>query len=258
MREVGQRGHHAAGWWNLSNESVLACTFLTGFKPIRGGSDDARDRPEPNLGGHTAENDQPCGGAGNERRKVFPLSGSRDCFDRCDPEERKERRGVMKVNHPFRRAPGKKMLQKNWRGDNDPAWPQQRQAEKWKKERPKEISVSERLKKRSSDQLWPDKGVDQDVPRRRAQLIVQGNVIYVTGIQRRRDNVCAQQEPDEGQDHRPDIPTAQFGQPAIAFGYALCCTINDQQRRHVFLACQNSDEPEPMAANGLRQPRLKH
>ena len=55
------------------------------------------------------------------------------------------------------------MLQKNRRGDNDPAWPKQRQAEKRKEERPNEVSVSERLKKRSSNQLWPDDGVAQDI-----------------------------------------------------------------------------------------------
>ena len=64
------------------------------------------------------------------------------------------------------------MLQKNRRGDNDPPWPKQRQAQKRKEESPNEISMSESLKKRFSDQVWPDDGVEQDIPGRRAQLIV--------------------------------------------------------------------------------------
>src|SRR5439155_16645862 len=115
----------------------------------------------------------------------------------------------------------KEMLKKNRCGDNDPAWPKQRQAEKRKEERPNEVSVSQRLKKRPADQVWPDDDVEQDIPGRRAQLIVQGNVIDITGIQRRRNNVGAQQEPDESQAHRPEIPTAQFGQATTAFGDAL-------------------------------------
>src|SRR6266853_5489629 len=109
--------------------------------------------------------------------------------------------------------------------------------------------MRERLQKRSSNQLWSDDGVDQDIFWRRAQLIVQGNVIYVTGIQRWRDYVGGQEEPDQSQAHRPEKPTTQFGQATIAFGDALCCTVNDQQRRHVFFAGQNSAEPEPMATN---------
>src|SRR5437763_13732011 len=110
MGEVGQPGHHAAGWRNLAYETLLALAIVTGSKPIRSVSDDARDRPDPNLRAGTADTDQPCGSARNERRNMFPLIESCDCFDRCDPEERKERRGVMKVNHPFRRAPGKETL----------------------------------------------------------------------------------------------------------------------------------------------------
>src|SRR6476620_2213957 len=111
--------------------------------------------------------------------------------------------------------------------------------------------MRERLQKRSSDQLWSEDGVEQDISWRRAQLIVQGNVIYVTGIQRRRNYVGGQQEPDQGQAHRPEKPTTQFGQATIAFGDALCCTINDKQWCHVCFARQNRDEPEPVATDRL-------
>src|SRR6478672_5684861 len=102
MREVGQRGHHAAGWRNLGYESVLARAILTCFKPIRRRSDDARDRPDPNLGDDTADNDQPCGCARNERRNMFPLIESCDCLRpmRSRREEGAARRNESKSSIP--------------------------------------------------------------------------------------------------------------------------------------------------------------
>ena len=109
--------------------------------------------------------------------------------------------------------------------------------------------MSQRLEKCSPDQLRLRDRLPQDVSWRTAEAIVQGEVINVAGIQRRRDHLTAQNEPKNSHGHRPEVPIAKFGESSGAFYDAMNRAVGREKQRHILLARENSDEPEPMSAN---------
>src|SRR6476620_7293219 len=141
VRKVRERRYHAAGRWDLRDECVLACALRPAFEPIGVSGNDAGEKRK--LRNRTSDDDEPRNGAWKGRK--FPTIDSRNRFNRCNPKQWEQWRAVMKVNHPLRRAPGQEMLEQDWRGDQNPAWPQQRQTKEWKEETPNKISVSKRF-----------------------------------------------------------------------------------------------------------------
>ena len=71
----------------------------------------------------------------------------------------------MKINRPFGGAPRKEVLEKNRRGDEQPARPDQRQCQKGQEQGPKKIAMGERDKKRVPDPRGMGDGIDQNVAR---------------------------------------------------------------------------------------------
>ena len=61
-----------------------------------------------------------------------------------DPEEREERRGIMRAERPLRVAPGEEVLREQRPGDQEPARAEERQQEERQEHRREQIAVRER------------------------------------------------------------------------------------------------------------------
>src|SRR5712691_3892342 len=107
----------------------------------------------------------------------------------------------MKVNRPLRRTPGKKVLEKNRRGDQQPVWPHERHPQKRKEQRPKQVSMREGLKERSQYALWSRDRFEQNVLRGCAQAIVQSEVINIPRVECWDNKLCTDEKPQDRQNH---------------------------------------------------------
>src|SRR6266513_632682 len=109
------------GGWDLRDQCVLACALRPAFEPVGVPGNDSGEKRK--LRNRTSDDDEPRNDARKEGGK-FPTIESRNRFNRCNPKQWEQWRAVMKVNHPLRRAPGQEMLEQDWCGDQNPAWPQ--------------------------------------------------------------------------------------------------------------------------------------
>src|SRR5436190_14086598 len=117
MRQVRKRRENAGVQGNLAGKLPLARAHLLPTEPIRGCNGDIAGRSEKNLCRDARGGYEKGKRASNRNRNQRPPIDSRDAFRERDPKQREKRRRVMKVNRPLRRTPGKKVLEKNRRGD---------------------------------------------------------------------------------------------------------------------------------------------
>src|SRR5947208_2615764 len=153
MREIRQRRNDTGRRRNLVDENTLASAIvLTGW-PLRDAPGNAFDRAKNNLRGHTSADDKKrnpdSDPSRNTRRALHPGHGLRERH----PEQRDEGGTIVKVNRPLGRTPGKKMLEQDRRGDQQPVRSEKGQAEEGDQQCPEQVAVAKGVPKSSRDSL---------------------------------------------------------------------------------------------------------
>src|SRR5205085_9281924 len=126
MRKIRERRHHTGSRRYLVNERKFADAGRLSGRPFDDAGGNAAGGSEKDLSGKAS-------GHHKERHHGSKLDrDSRHALGKPNPKYRDEWRRVVEVNLPFGGAPGKEMLEQNWRSDQQPTRSQQRQAEKRK------------------------------------------------------------------------------------------------------------------------------
>ena len=127
MRQIRKRRENAGVRRNLADKRLLARAGLFPTEPIRGRSRRYRRPAQEKLGLRCTRRLRE-GEVSVESRTGIDVHRSiaSDAFRERDPKQWEKGSRVMKVNRPLRRTPGEKVLEKNRRSDQQPAWPHER------------------------------------------------------------------------------------------------------------------------------------
>ncbi len=211
-----------------------------GNQLARGAEAHVRER----AGGHDCER--------HSARRAQPP----EALDRGDPKKRDERRGIVRAERPFGISPREQVLEQQRRRDQQPARAQQRQQQEWKEQRPNHVALRERAPQRAASARRLDEKIAHDLAAVAPEVRVKLAVVHVAGVQLRADHRGADRQPARGNEHRRHIPPDHPRAAARPFQKSDHAAKRDEQQRHVFLAREHGEKPEPERAVAFRQLRL--
>ena len=250
VREVGDACRHARVLLHYGEHRALPLPRPQRIVRAHDGVPHFLDRPEPKLTGCTSDSDPSREDIAPEKRRA----GLR----RAEPEQRHERRCVVKINAPFGLSPRQQVLEENGRSHDDPARAQQRQQQEWQQRAPRKISAGEPGPQRlRAFRRMRDEPAD-DAARRIPEVRIQPEKVHASTVQRRTDHEHTQQEPPKGHAAGNYIPTHAPLAVAVALDEIVHERNPREQQAHAFLAHEHEDERHPEDPRPALKASLKH
>src|SRR3954467_10359244 len=150
------------------------------------------------------------------------------------------------------------MLEQDRQGNQEPARADQGQTEEWQQQSIQKVASTDGLNQDSNDPLRLRDRIGQDLAGRMSQPLVEGQVIDRAGIQGRRNDFGAEDEPANRQRAWPNVPLPQLGCRSLAFQEKVNGAVSRDEKSHVFLAGKEANDPQPVETSGIRKSPVNH
>ena len=250
VRKVRQTGGHARVFAHCHEHRALPFPGSERSPRPHRRAPHIADRAEPKLADHAPDRDPASEHIAPEK------CGTR--LRHAEPEQRQQRRGIVKVHAPFGLPPREQMLEENRRGHDQPARTQHWQQEKWHEQSPREIAALEAVPQRSGPLCRMRHESAEDRAAGISEMRIQLEEIHAAAIQRRPDEDRAEHKPPERDAAGDDVPADAPFAVAVAFDEIIHDGNPREQQPHAFLAREHEDEREPEKPRPAFHPRLEH